>query len=135
MKPFSERMPRLGTENAFSVINKAKKFEKEILAPKGEKLIYLQIGEPGFDTPKNINEAAVKAIEKDMTHYTPTAGIPELRKAVAEYSSKNACDNGIESGKKNALTASSGSKRLNQSICSLHSSSYQTQLIPIHAVF
>jgi len=93
MKPFSERMPRLGTENAFSVINKAKKFEKEVLAPKGEKLIYLQIGEPGFDVPKNINDAAVKAIEKNMTHYTPTAGIPELRKAVAEYSSKNACVN------------------------------------------
>jgi len=91
MKPFSERTPRLGTENAFSVINKAKKFEREVLAPKGEKLIYLQIGEPGFNTPKNINDAAIKAIQNNMTHYTPTAGIPELRKAVAEYSSKNAC--------------------------------------------
>ena len=50
MKPFSKRMPNLGTENAFAVITKAKKFEKD----SGVNLVYLQIGEPGFDTPENI---------------------------------------------------------------------------------
>ena len=93
MKPFSERMPRLGTENAFAFISKGKKFEKEVLAPKGKHLIYLQIGEPGFDTPKNINDAAIEAIKKNMTHYTAIPGIPELREAVAKYTSRNACEN------------------------------------------
>jgi len=87
MKSFSKRMPRLGTENAFSVIGKAKKFEREVLAPQGKKLVYLQIGEPGFDTPKNINEAAIKAIHDNQTHYTPTTGIPVLREAIAKMSS------------------------------------------------
>ncbi|MBD3330793.1 aminotransferase class I/II-fold pyridoxal phosphate-dependent enzyme [Candidatus Peregrinibacteria bacterium] len=84
MKPFSKRMPHLGTENAFSVITKAKQFEKE----SGVKLVYLQIGEPGFDTPKNINDAAKAAIDDNQTHYTPTAGIPALREAIAAYHTK-----------------------------------------------
>lgn len=88
MKSFSTRMPRLGTENAFSVIGKAKKFEQEVLVPQGKNLIYLQIGEPGFDTPSNINEAAIAAIRDNQTHYTPTPGIPALRNAVAELTSK-----------------------------------------------
>jgi len=88
MKPFSKRIPRLGTENAFSVIGKAKKFEEEVLKPQGKNLVYLQIGEPGFDTPANINEAAIKAIRENQTHYTPTPGLPALRKIVAESTSK-----------------------------------------------
>jgi len=84
MKPFSTRMPRLGTENAFSVITKAKKFEKE----SGIKLVYLQIGEPGFDTPENIKNATIKAVQDNQTHYTPTPGIPQLREAVAKYHSQ-----------------------------------------------
>lgn len=88
MKSLSKRMPRLGTENAFSVVGKAKKFEAEVLAPLGKNLIYLQIGEPGFDTPKNINDAAIKAINDNQTHYTQTAGIPVLRNAIATSTSK-----------------------------------------------
>lgn len=88
MKTFSKRMPHLGTENAFSVITKAKKFENEVLKPQGKSLIYLQIGEPGFDTPKNINDAAIKAIQDNQTHYTPSPGIPALREAIAKFYSK-----------------------------------------------
>ena len=88
MKPFSKRIPRLGTENAFSVIGKAKKFEQEVLKPQGKNLIYLQIGEPGFNVPANINEAAIRAIKDNQTHYTPTPGIPALREAVAKSTSK-----------------------------------------------
>ncbi len=84
MKSFSKRMPRLGTENAFSVIGKAKKFEAEVLKPQGKKLIYLQIGEPGFDTPQNIKQATINALNDNQTHYTPTPGIPALREAVAK---------------------------------------------------
>lgn len=87
MKPFSKRMPHLGTENAFSVIGKAKKFEREVLTPKGERLVYLQIGEPGFNTPDNINQAAIKAINDNQTHYTATTGIMPLREAIAKMSS------------------------------------------------
>lgn len=88
MKPFSKRIPWLGTENAFSVIGKAKKFEEEVLKPQDKHLIYLQIGEPGFDTPGNINQAAIEAIKNNQTHYSPTPGIPQLRKAIAEKTSK-----------------------------------------------
>ena len=84
MKSFSKRMSHLGTENAFSVIGKAKKFEEEVLKPQGKHLIYLQIGEPGFNTPDNINQAAIRAIKDNQTHYTPTPGIPALREAVAK---------------------------------------------------
>ena len=88
MKSFSKRMPRLGTENAFSVIGKAKKFEKEVLEPQGKKLVYLQIGEPGFNAPANVNEAAIKAIKDNQTHYTATPGIPQLREVVAKSTGK-----------------------------------------------
>ncbi len=88
MKQFSKRMPRLGTENAFSVVGRAKKFEQEVLVPQGKNLIYLQVGEPGFDTPKNINDAAKKAIDENQTHYTQTPGIPQLRKAIADSTNK-----------------------------------------------
>ena len=81
-------MSHLGTENAFSVIGRAKKFEEEILKPQGKRLIYLQIGEPGFDAPENINQAAIRAIKENRTHYTPTPGIPELRQAVAKKISR-----------------------------------------------
>lgn len=91
MKPFSLRLAHLGTENAFSVISKAKKFEREELESKGEKLIYLQIGEPAFDTPKNIKQAAIKALQKNQTHYTASPGIPELRKIIAEKTSPRSC--------------------------------------------
>lgn len=92
MKSFSRRIPHLGTENAFSVISKAKKFEREELEPKGEKLIYLQIGEPAFDTPEHIKEAGVRAIQENQTHYTPSPGIPELRKIIAEQTSSRSCE-------------------------------------------
>lgn len=91
MKSFSKRMPRLGTENAFSVISKAKKFERDELEPKGEKLIYLQIGEPAFDTPDNIKQAGIKAIQEGQTHYTPSPGIVPLRKVIAEKTSPRSC--------------------------------------------
>lgn len=76
-------MDVLGTETAFEVLAKAKALEKQ-----GKEIIHLEIGEPDFDTPKNIKEAAVKALYSGCTHYVPAAGIPELREAIAEYISK-----------------------------------------------
>lgn len=57
-------------------------------ASKMEDVISLGIGEPDFDTPKNIKEAAKRALDEGWTHYTPNAGIPELREAVVEYYKK-----------------------------------------------
>lgn len=75
----ADRMSRLGTETAFEVLNKARALERQ-----GKQIIHLEIGEPDFDTPANIVEAAVAALHKGWTHYGPSAGLPELRQAIAE---------------------------------------------------
>lgn len=80
---FAKRMASLGTETAFEVLARAKALERQ-----GKEIIHLEIGEPDFDTPQNIKEAAVKALYAGYTHYVPAAGIPELREAIAEYISK-----------------------------------------------
>lgn len=74
---------RLGTETAFEVLVRARALEAQ-----GKKIIHLQIGEPDFDTPKNIREAAKKALDDGWTHYGPSAGLPQTRKAVSEYINK-----------------------------------------------
>ncbi|MEN6602740.1 MAG: aminotransferase class I/II-fold pyridoxal phosphate-dependent enzyme, partial [Bryobacteraceae bacterium] len=74
----AERMSRLGTETAFEVLVRAKALEQ-----KGRDVIHLEIGEPDFDTPPNIVEAAVNALHEGYTHYNPAAGLPELRQAIA----------------------------------------------------
>lgn len=80
---FARRMQVLGTETAFEVLAKAKALEKQ-----GREIIHLEIGEPDFDTPQNIREAATRAMNSGYTHYVPAAGIPELRETIAEYISK-----------------------------------------------
>jgi len=83
MIKLAARMSRLGTETAFEVLVKAKALEAQ-----GREIIHLEIGEPDFDTPVNIKYAAIKALTEGWTHYTPSAGIPELREAIAEEISK-----------------------------------------------
>jgi aspartate aminotransferase len=80
----AERMSRLGTETAFEVLNKARALERQ-----GKEIIHLEIGEPDFDTPKNVVEAGVDALRKGWTHYGPSAGLPELRQAIAEEVSRS----------------------------------------------
>ena len=80
---FAKRMETLGTETAFEVLAKARALEKQ-----GKDVVHLEIGEPDFDTPKNVKEAAVKALSAGYTHYGPSAGIPELRETIAQYISK-----------------------------------------------
>jgi len=74
----AKRMSRLGTETAFEVLVKARALEA-----KGRDIVHLEIGEPDFDTPPNIVEAAVDALHKGFTHYGPSAGMPDLRKVIA----------------------------------------------------
>jgi aspartate/methionine/tyrosine aminotransferase len=75
----AQRMSRLGTETAFEVLAKARGLEA-----RGRDIVHLEIGEPDFDTPANIVDAAVDALHKGCTHYGPSAGLPELRKAIAD---------------------------------------------------
>ncbi len=80
---YTERVKRLESEGAFVVLAKAKAMERQ-----GRSIIHLQIGEPDFDTPKNISDAGIKAIRKGHTHYAPSGGIPEAREVCAKYLSK-----------------------------------------------
>ena len=79
----ARRMSRLGTETAFEVLNKARALERQ-----GKSIVHLEIGEPDFDTPANVIDAGVDALRKGWTHYGPSAGLPELRQALAEYVSR-----------------------------------------------
>ena len=77
---FAQRMTRLGTESAFEVLARAKALERQ-----GRSIIHLEIGEPDFDTPAHIKEAAKQALDGGATHYGPSAGLPELREAIAKH--------------------------------------------------
>ena len=70
------RLSRLGTESAFEVLARARALEAE-----GRKVIHLEIGEPDFDTPSHIVEAAAEALREGFTHYVAAPGLPEDRRA------------------------------------------------------
>ena len=78
--PLADSMRRLGTESAFVVLARAKALEAQ-----GRSIIHLEIGEPDFNTPEHIKDAAIRSLRANRTHYTPAAGIMELRTAIAEY--------------------------------------------------
>ena len=80
----AQRMSRLGTETAFEVLNKARALERS-----GKNIIHLEIGEPDFDTPKNVVEAGIDALREGWTHYGPSAGLPELRQVIADEVSRS----------------------------------------------
>ncbi|HSB17307.1 MAG TPA: pyridoxal phosphate-dependent aminotransferase [Bryobacteraceae bacterium] len=76
----AERMNRIGTEGAFQVLARARQLESQ-----GHSVIHLEIGQPDFETPRHIIEAAKLALDDGWTHYGPTQGYPELREAIAAY--------------------------------------------------
>src|SRR5215469_14781657 len=78
----AERMNRLHTESAFQILARANELEAQ-----GRSIIHLEIGQPDFKTPKNIIEAAYKAMNEGKTGYGPTPGIIPLREAIAQYCS------------------------------------------------
>jgi aspartate aminotransferase len=79
----AERMSRLGTETAFEVLNRARALERQ-----GKEVIHLEIGEPDFETPANVINAGVDALQSGWTHYGPSAGLPELRETIADEVSR-----------------------------------------------
>ena len=80
----ADRMSRLGTETAFVVLAKAKELEAQ-----GKEVIHLEIGEPDFDTPRNIIDKAIEALNNHWTHYGPAAGLPALRQTIAQEVSRS----------------------------------------------
>src|SRR5882757_1594461 len=80
----ARRMSRLGTETAFEVLVRARALEAQ-----GRDIVHLEIGEPDFDTPVNVVDAGVKALRGGWTHYGPSAGLPALRKAIADDVSRS----------------------------------------------
>jgi len=79
----SERTRTLGTENAFVVLAEVNR-----LCAEGKDIVNFCIGQPDFDTPEHIKEAAIKAIKAGKTGYTPSQGILQLREAIADYLSE-----------------------------------------------
>ena len=79
----AERVTRLNGESAFAILSKAKALEAQ-----GMDVIHLEIGQPDFQTPSNIMEAADRAMANGCTGYSPTLGFNELRQAVADYVKK-----------------------------------------------
>ena len=100
MPQFAKAMSRLGTETAFEVLARAKKLEAQ-----GKDVVHLEIGEPDFDTPQNIIDAAKTALDEGYTHYGPSAGLPELRQTIASHISK---DRGITVAPENVVVTPGG---------------------------
>jgi aspartate aminotransferase len=70
---------RLGSESAFEVLVRARALEAQ-----GRNVVHLEIGEPDFPTPAHVAEAGTRAILEGHTHYGPSVGLPDLRRAIAE---------------------------------------------------
>ncbi len=83
-KGLASSLERLGTETAFTVLARAKALERD-----GRDIIHLEIGEPDFQTPLHICEAAAEAMRAGETSYCPSAGIPEFREVAAQYLSRS----------------------------------------------
>jgi aspartate/methionine/tyrosine aminotransferase len=79
----SAAVSRLGRESAFEVLARARELEAQ-----GHHVVHLEIGEPDFNTPEHIKRAAIAAIESNQSHYTPSAGIADLRDTIAAYAAK-----------------------------------------------
>ncbi|SEF62698.1 aspartate aminotransferase [Halpernia humi] len=102
MNQFSERLNRLSFSQTFVMSNKAREMKA-----KGLDVISLTLGEPDFDVPQNIKEAAHRAIDENYSHYSPVPGFMELRQAV---SNKLKRDNELDY-KPSQICVSNGAKQ------------------------
>ena len=75
----SARIRGISPSATLAVDAKAKQLKKE-----GKDMVIFGAGEPDFNTPDNIKEAAKRAVDNNITRYTPAGGMPDLKKAVAE---------------------------------------------------
>ncbi len=98
----SLRIARLRESATIRMMEKAKELES-----RGVEIIHLDVGEPDFQTPKEVMDAACNAMRDGYTHYTPSRGLPELREAIAD---KLRSENGIDVTASNILVTP-GSKQ------------------------
>ena len=96
----AKRMDRILIETAFEVLVRARALEA-----KGRSVIHLEIGEPDFETPRHVIEAAKEALDQGWTHYGPTQGYPDFRQAIAEHVSET---RGISVGPQNVCVVPGG---------------------------
>ena len=80
----SKRIQEMTSFIVMDVLERAQELERE-----GTRIIHLEVGEPDFDTPACVKEAACKALEDGFTHYTHSLGLYELRQAICEYYQKH----------------------------------------------
>jgi aspartate/methionine/tyrosine aminotransferase len=80
----SKRIREMTSFIVMDVLERAQELERE-----GARIIHLEVGEPDFDTPACVKEAACKALEDGFTHYTHSLGLYELREAICEYYQKH----------------------------------------------
>jgi len=97
----SKRAAALAPSLTLAIDAKAKQMKAE-----GQDVVGFGAGEPDFDTPQHIKDAAIKALNEGFTKYTPSSGIPELRQAIAEKFKR---ENGL-SYKPSQIIVSSGGK-------------------------
>ena len=99
-KVLTDRIDRIEISATMAVTAEAAKLKAE-----GAKLVNFGAGEPHFDTPRHIKDAAIAAIESNFTRYTNVAGIPELRKAIVD---RHACDFGSDYSAEEAIFTTGG---------------------------
>ncbi len=110
---YADSLNRIGASATIAVSTKARE-----LKAKGRDIIGLAAGEPDFDTPQNIKDAAIKALQEGKTKYTDVDGIPELKAAiVAKFKRENALDY-----KTSQITVGTGGKQVlyNALMCTIN---------------
>ena len=106
--------PRASSADEGAIIRMSQKTRE--LRAKGHDIVALTIGEPDFDTPENIRRATKLALDQGFTHYSPVAGIPELREAIAE---KLRVENGLIYQAANVVLANGTKQAINNAVLSL----------------
>jgi aspartate aminotransferase len=112
--PAQSLSPRGNTADEGAIIRMSQRTRD--LRAKGHDIVALTIGEPDFDTPVHIRDAAKRALDEGHTHYSPVAGIPELRAAIAR---KLRDENGLDYGATNIVMANGAKQALANAILSL----------------
>ncbi|MDH3217521.1 MAG: aminotransferase class I/II-fold pyridoxal phosphate-dependent enzyme, partial [Candidatus Krumholzibacteria bacterium] len=85
---FAKRVRALDKETSLAMLARAKEMEAA-----GRKIIHLEIGEPDFETPQNVIQAGMQALQRGYTHYGPSPGLPQARQAIAKHIS---ADRGVD---------------------------------------
>ena len=76
----SKRMSDIEPFHVMKLLARARQLEAE-----GQRIIHMEVGEPDFNTPEAVTRAGIRALEQGHTHYTPATGLPQLKRAIADY--------------------------------------------------